>query len=235
MGQAKSRGTFEQRKAEAIGVDSAQGGDNTAWVAVDKLGMIAMESMKTPDTSVIPGKTIAFMQKWGVKANRVMFDAGGGGKQHVDILRRQGYNVKAIAFGATAMTVDRFKRHKTRRERGEDVEIRAVYKNRRSEMYGILMELLDPINEQGFGLPSEIVNAKRSDGGASLREQLAPIPKDYGAEGVLELRPKNKKNAEDTRPTLTELIGCSPDEADALVLATFGLVRKQTGKMIRAF
>lgn len=223
------------RKAKAMGVDSAQGGDNTSWAIVDEFGLLHLVSKKTPNTSVIPGDTIQLMQKWGVKAERVMFDAGGGGKQHVDILREKRYNVKAIHFGATAMTVDRFKRHKTRRERGEDVEIRAVYKNRRAEMYGILMELLDPINEQGFGLPSEIVNAKRSDGGASLREQLAPIPKDYGAEGVLELRPKNKKNAEDTRPTLTELIGCSPDEADALVLATFGLVRKTTGKMIRAF
>jgi hypothetical protein len=223
------------RKAEAIGVDSAQGGDNTAWAAVDRLGLINLVSKKTPDTSVIPGETIAFMHKHDVRAAKVFFDAGGGGKQHVDRLRRLGHNVQSVAFGGAASTVERYKRHRTRKERGEADEVRAVYKNRRAEMYGILMDLLDPADGQEFGLPAELVSRKRLDGGPSLRSQLAPIPKDYGAEGVLELPPKNKKNANDEKPTLTEIIGCSPDEADALVLATFGLKYKGSGKKIRAF
>lgn len=229
-----------KRQAEVMGVDSAQGGDNTSWAIVDDLGLIELISKKTPDTSVIPGETIFLMNKYGIKPGKVFFDAGGGGQQHVDRLRSQGFNVQAIAFGGVATPVNKFKRHKTRKEKGEADEVRAIYKNRRSEMYGLLMDLLDPMEDgkekqTGFALPSEIINHKRSDGGPSLRQQLAPIPKEYGAEGMLELRPKNKRNAEDTKPTLVELIGCSPDEADSLALAAFGLVRKRFSSMARAF
>lgn len=223
-----------RRQAEVIGVDSAQGGDNTAWVVADSLGLMELVSKKTPNTAIIPGDTIGLMNKHGVRANKVFFDAGGGGKQHVDRLRSQGYRVQAVAFGGAATPVNKFKRHKTRKERGEADEVRAIYKNRRAEMYGILMELLDPI-ESGFALPSEIINRKRSDGGPSLRQQLAPIPKIYDEEGRMELLPKTKKDPNDEKPTLTELIGCSPDEADALALAAFGLVRKRFSSMAGAF
>jgi hypothetical protein len=44
------------------------------------------------------------------------------------------------------------------------------------------------------------------------------------------LPPKNKKpradGKEDATVCLTEMLGCSPDEADALVLAYYGLQRK---------
>ena len=56
----------------------------------------------------------------------------------------------------------------------------------------------------------------------SLREQLTPIPLQYDEEGRMWLLHKNKRDQDDERPTLTELIGHSPDEADAFVLAVYG-------------
>jgi hypothetical protein len=86
-------------------------------------------------------------------------------------------------------------------------------------MYGDLRNLLDPSRPQGFALPAEY---------AELRRQLAPIPLTYDGEGRLELLPKNRRHGEEPtrRKTLTELIGCSPDEADALVLAVHAMLHQ---------
>ena len=83
-------------------------------------------------------------------------------------------------------------------------------------MYGMLSQAVDPAGDhsQVFGIPAEY---------SQLREQLAPIPRLYDEEGRLYLPPKNKRDARDTRATLTELIGHSPDEADALVMALYAL------------
>src|SRR3972149_2557666 len=44
-----------QRQAKAIGIDPAEGGDQTAIAVVDELGLIELSSRQTPDTSVITG------------------------------------------------------------------------------------------------------------------------------------------------------------------------------------
>jgi len=205
-----------RRAALTIGVDPAEGGDNTCWAVVDELGLIDLISKKTPDTTVITGDTIALMQQYGVTATNVLLDAGGGGKQHADRLRSQGYPVRTVAFGESATPVPA-RRLKTMGERAIDREERYVYKNRRAEMYGILRELLDPAVEPGFALPAQYT---------ALRHQLSPIPLVYDGEGRLELPPKTKPNPTSTKVTLTELIGHSPDEADALALAVYGMRSK---------
>lgn len=199
----------QTRKAKAIGVDPAEGGDDTCMTATDELGVIEQISKKTPDTSVIPGEVLAFMLKHGVKAEGVYFDAGGGGKQHVDQLRSQGHKVNAIAFGGAAS----FEKRRGRRfleERKEEDEVRYIYKNRRAEMYGILRLRL----EEGFAIPAEY---------EELRRQLEPIPLMYDGEGRLSLPPKHKIDPNSTKVTMMDLIGCSPDRADSLVLAVFGM------------
>ena len=204
------------RIAKAIGVDPAEGGDNTCWAVVDERGLIDLISKKTPDTTVITGETIALMQQYRVPAQSVLLDAGGGGKQHADRLRSQGHPVRTVAFGESA-TPSPARRLKTLDERALEREDRYVYKNRRAEMYGILRDLLNPVNEPGFGLPAKYT---------ALRHQLGPIPLVYDGEGRLELPSKTKPNPTSTKVTLTELIGHSPDEADALVLATYGMASK---------
>jgi hypothetical protein len=105
------------------------------------------------------------------------------------------------------------------RDRREVREDRYAYKNRRAEMYHALRLLLDPANERGFGLPA---------GYAGLMQELAPIPLTYDAEGRVYLLPKNKKRPDSTEPTLTELIGHSPDHADALCLAVHAMQTRGT-------
>jgi hypothetical protein len=205
------------RKAKAIGVDTAEGGDSTVMTAVDELGVIAQRSKKTPDTSVITGEVLAFMREFDCLPENVLFDAGGGGKEHADRLRSQGFNVRAIAFGESATPP--LRRGMTPLDtRIKQDETRYVYKNRRAEMYGLVRLLLEPIEgEPGWGIPAEY---------RELRRQLSPIPLMYDGEGRLELPPKNKRDPKSTKMTMTQLVGCSPDEADSLVLAVFGMQRK---------
>jgi len=212
LAEQRARDLPRKRKGKAIGVDSAQGGDNTAFAVCDDLGLIYMFSLKTPNTAMITGRTLALMKEFDVPASGVYFDMGGGGQQHADRLREQGYDVSVVAFGSSASPPPDFRRP-TYPERTERFETRQVYKNKRAEMYGVLMLRLDPDSENPIALPAEYTE---------LRRQLAPIPKKYDGEGVMYLLSKTKKDGS-TLQSLSELIGCSPDEADALVLAIYGL------------
>lgn len=219
-----------RRKARAMGIDPAEGGDKTAWVLVDEWGVVDMISLKTPDTSMIVPRTIALMKEHGIAAQNVVFDRGGGGKEHADSMRQMGYDVRTVAFGEAVGPPPRYGRDLVA-ERIEQQEERYAYKNRRAEMYGRLRFMLDPKNAkldypeecQGFGVPARF---------AAIRQQLAPIPLEYDAEGRMRLLPK--RGPEGTK-TLTQLIGHSPDEADALVLALHGMCEKPRLRMIGAY
>lgn len=216
-----------------MGIDTAEGGDDTVWTIVDILGILHQHSMQTADTSDISGITIAFMKQFDVNPNDVLFDRGGGGKQHADYLRRQGYDVRTIAFGESPTSAADAQRQPSltysNMLRREERETTYTYLNRRAEMYCLLrFELLDPINELGFAIPYELTE---------LRRQLAPLPLLYDPEGRIYLPPKDKpnKNVESKIVTLREMLGCSPDEADSLALAVFGLFntigKKKLGKL----
>lgn len=208
------------RKAKAIGIDPAEGGDSSTWSIVDELGLIRLLSMKTPDTSVIPATTLALMKEYGVPAEMVLFDQGGGGKQHADAMRRDGHNVGTMAFGSSAKP-ERKRGMKRLEDRKQDDEVMYAYKNRRAEMYGTFRMLLDPSRGGSFAIPEEY---------AELRRQLAPIPLRFDPEGRLMLPPKNKRDPKSKEVTLTELIGCSPDEADSTVLAVYRMTYQSTRK-----
>ncbi len=217
------------RKGKTMGVDSAMGGDNTAWAICDDLGLLELVSKKTPNTSDIPKITLALANKWGVPAHQIYFDYGGGGKQHVDRLREKGYRVNAVTFGTPASPE---KRHGVTplALRKEQDAVRYAYKNRRAEMYGTLRLKIDPAyNEKPFGLPARLLDQPRGDNGPSLLGQLSPLPLWYDEEGRLFLPPKKRRadaKTTTTKVTLDELLGCSPDEADALVLSVYGLTKK---------
>ena len=214
----------KRTKARTIGVDPAEGGDNTCWAVCDDDGLIHLHSQKTPDTTVIPRKTLELMISYNVPAENVYFDMGGGGKQHADHLRRNGHQVKTVAFGSSA-TPDKKRGITTLETRKEQDEERYVYKNRRSEMYGLLRLSMDITIGKGFAIPEEY---------DELIRQLEVIPLLFDGEGRMYLPPKGKKSTDSTEVTLTELIGHSPDEADALVLARFGLTRRKSTFVIKS-
>jgi len=209
-----------------MGIDTAEGGDSSCWTVVDEYGIIHQLSTKTPDTSMIVNQTLSLMNTYNIEARNVLFDRGGGGKQHADRLRQIGHKVRTVGFGEQASNPNQYRRMRTSREKSEDSEIRYTYKNRRAEMYGILRELLDPDVGDGFGIPREL---------SELRRQLAPIPLQFDAEGRMMLLPKDKTTRDSKQSTLKELLGCSPDEADSLALAVFGMKRKQRAAVAAMF
>jgi hypothetical protein len=225
------------RRGRAVGIDPAEGGDKTSMSVVDEYGLIEQLSKKTPDTSMITGEAIAFGRKWGVPPEEWVFDRGGGGKEHADRLRAQGFPVRTVSFGAAPTPPPR--RSMTPfAERVDAYEDRTTYRNCRAEMYGTLRELLDPgraqISEvwraiaglagrapadfvEGFAIPREYIE---------LRRQLAPMPLLYDQEGVMYMLSKHRKDDKSKEKTLVDLLGCSPDEADSLVIAVYGMVHK---------
>lgn len=206
-----------------LGVDAAEGGDNTSWAVVNQQGCPFMRSRKTADTADIPGETLAIMREWNVRPEDVCFDRGGGGKQHADQLRRRGYPVRTVAFGERLMLEPK-RGIRTFGERAEVVEDRYVYKNRRAEMYYELAA------NKEFAIVAEILWRKRVDGGPSLGDQLAKFPRLLDDDGRYWLPSKGIMTDEMEKQgvkTLTQLIGCSPDEADSLAIAHWVLRNPQ--------
>ena len=207
-----------------LGVDPAEGGDDCVWTVADALGFAYQEATKTPDTSVIVPRTLALMREYEVRPENVVFDRGGGGKQHADLMERDGYPVRSVGFGEV-ITPPPEPGFVDFPDRVQRLEERYAYKNRRAQLYGELRERLDPgLNPVGYGLPA---------GGMfrELRRQLAPIPLTYDPQGRLYLIPKTRPpHAQKTKePTLTELLGCSPDEADSAVLALHAVLHPGEG------
>jgi len=236
--EAKAKELPPVRLGKAMGVDTAEGGDSTVWAIIDEQGLIELISMKTPDTSIIKGRTLALMNEFGLDPDKVIFDQGGGGQEHADYLRAGGVNVRTVSFGeAVAPAPTRFLRpwEEVQHDRRE----KYTFKNRRAQMYWLLRQRLQPtplledLEHEGlnqyvdkdrmakpaFGIPSKFTE---------LRRQLAPIPLTYDDEGKIYLLPKRNKPNTGLRSmlqvqSLTELIGCSPDEADALVMAIYAM------------
>jgi hypothetical protein len=208
------------RVAKGIGIDPAEGGDSTCFAAVDEHGLIELQSMKTPDTAVILAKTLAFMRRHGLNpklerdCEKVVFDRGGGGKQHADYLRSKGYEVRTMGFGE-APTPDPNPGTDSINEKRLQKEERYAYYNRRAEIYGRLRLRMDPsIEDTKFCIsPTE----------TKLRKQLSIIPLTWDGEGKLKLPPKNRKTPNSKEICLVDLIGHSPDEADSVVLAVYAM------------
>ncbi len=212
------------RKGKWMGVDSAEGGDKTAWCIIDEYGIVELISMKTPDTNVVYKQTLFLMKKHGIEPGNVAFDRGGGGKEHADRLRAENYRVRTVGFGEPASDVRKYEYGMKSKDHRIDVdETRYEFKNRRAEMYWNVRLLLDPVQSPKFGIGSEF---------KEIRDQLGPIPFLLEGEGRIYLPPKYKKNKDSKEVTLTELIGHSPDETDALVLAVFAMLNKSTKKVL---
>lgn len=209
------------RRGKGIGIDPAEGGDKTSMCAVDEEGVVELVSKKTPDTNVIAREAIAFMRFHNVPPERVVLDRGGGGKQIADQLRASGHPVRTVAFGE-AVSQDPKRGLASIKDRMDTKEEKYAFVNRRAQMYGEVRELLDPSGERGgYGIPRGSIYDE-------LRKQLAPIPLLYDGEGRLRLPPKSKRTSTTKEVTLTELIGHSPDEADAFVLAVHAMLHRSS-------
>lgn len=235
----------KDRTAGGMGVDPAEGGDKTAFAVIDELGLMELISLPTIDTSVIIPRTISLMRRYGLDPQKVCFDRGGGGKQLADELRARGYPVRTVAFGeAVGPEPDQTNTGmKSRRQKMETKEERYPYKNRRAEMYGRLREYLRP---PWLPNPDQVFTARPDTGSADdkagfalpayyteLRRQLSLMPLRYDQHGRMYMLPKTRRaGMSRSEPTLEEIIGHSPDESDALVLALH--VISQPAKKVRA-
>ncbi len=222
-----------------MGVDPAQGGDKTAWAVINEYGMLHLEAKKTPNTTDIPNTTIALMREYNIPFTNVCMDLGGGGKQHADRLRADGFPIRTVAFGESVVPAVR--KMRTTRPFVERVDIhdeKYVYVNRRAQMYGEFSIMLDPAETgAALKLPRETFSGFAIPSGGvydELRRQLQPIPKtwDRGGEGKLRLLPKDNTEDPDDPRTLKNLLGCSPDEADAVVLAVHARLHKPKMSMV---
>lgn len=205
----------KKRTARGMGVDPAEGGDDCAWTVVDEHGLLEQVVYKTPDTNVIPEQTKALIRQHNLDPGQCVFDRGGGGKQHADRMRGEGWPVRSLSFGTPKKAEPRWGKTFPD-ERHEDSELSDAYTSRRTEMYDRLSRRMNPNGPQGgFAVPRHCAEAHR---------QLAFFPRIY-VDGKLYLPPKTRKPGAKmmTEKTLVELIGNSPDEADSLVLAVWAM------------
>lgn len=205
----------------ALGIDSAEGGDNTSYAVVDELGLLELISKRTKDSTVITDDVAELITRYNISPDRVCFDPGGGGYAHACRLRKEGFAVRTVAFGESLMMEPK---HGMRliQERLENREERYVYTNRRTQMYVEFSNLLDMQSDPGFALPP----SSQGEGVQRLLFQLSKIPKLLDDKGRYWLPSKGNRTEQMKKrgiKTLIEIIGHSPDEADAVVLAVHGM------------
>jgi hypothetical protein len=216
----------KKREAKAIGIDPGEGSAETCMTVIDELGILDEDAIPTPDTSRIQGSLIALGRKYNLMPSRWMFDRGGGGKQIADRMRDDGYDVLTVGFG-DVVSVGVRRGIALYSDRLDAQEARSAYKNRRAQMYGDLASLIDPTTgDAPFAIPGHMME---------LHRQLSLIPKRYDHEGKLVLPPKNRRTSNSNEVTMQDILGCSPDRADALVIAVhcmlYGDTRPVAGAM----
>lgn len=163
----------------ALGCDPAEGGDSTAFTCGDELGVLELFTTKTPDTTDVVKYALFMMRKWDIPAENVVFDRGGGGKQHADRMRMMGYNVRTVAFGETCAPPPR-PGSPGYDKRVHDSEARSTYTRRRAQLYGRLSVRLAPSYS---GRPVPAVGSTR--GGDPLpRHVLGEVAKLAGNKNI---------------------------------------------------
>lgn len=223
---------LDRKLPRHMGVDSAAGGDDTAWVLGDRLGVLHCENFKTPNTNDVYGKTLRLMRDWNVPAERVVFDLGGGGREHAQRLRANGHNVRAVGFGKPpSLEVKRAGLVMPFAEKRDVREDADAYSDRRSEMAWDLRLILERDaagayvgkdfagGAPGFGLPDKMTDV--------LCSQLKLPPARWDGKGRFKLIPKENPNDPDDVNTFRRMLGGrSPDVFDAFCCMVFGMTHK---------
>jgi hypothetical protein len=128
--------------------------------AGNRYGLKELTSRKTPDTNDIVKEAKAFMLRHNVPPEMVVFDRGGGGKQHADRLRSEGYRVRTVAFGES-LVPDPKHGITTVKHRLDQREDHYAFTNRRAEMYGEFR--LSVRSHRPSALPWEMVSGCMRD------------------------------------------------------------------------
>lgn len=218
---------LSHERVEAMGIDSGQGSANTCWSLINRRKLVKLISMRTLDTSVIVGKTIALINEFMIPDEKVGFDAGGGGQNNADMVRRAGYTkVQIIPFGESPALDIKRGVHQIR-DRKEVKEDRYTYKNRRVQMYHELSQNVNPdplVNPEPFAVGDDTKELQE------LHRQLAAHPNHEDEMGRKVLPPKQPRtdDPESEKDSMLKRLGCSPDEADSLVIAHSVLHHKST-------
>lgn len=136
-----------RRRAEGMGVDPAEGGDKSAWTVVDRYGVMFHAAMKTPKTTTVRTTTMALMREFDLRPEQVVFDRGGGGKEHADSMDADfGLPVRTVGFGAP-VSEDPKRGVTTTAKRLGLAEDRYASKDMKALMYSRVRHLIDPSRE----------------------------------------------------------------------------------------
>lgn len=200
------------KKPTHMGIDTGQGTANTVWTLGNKYGITQQIAKRTKDTSVIPDETIRLIRTHNIDPKNVGFDLGGGGKEHADQVRKQGYPVQLIAFGGSVVTPPKSGINPLR-ERQRTSEEQKAFKNRRAQIFWLVRELLI----DGYAIPGHL---------SRLLFQMSKVPILYDKDGMFYMLPKTKKEGSNEK-TLIDVIGYSPDELDSFGILAFLLLRSK--------
>jgi hypothetical protein len=171
--------------ARSLGVDPARFGQDKTGIA-DKVGNVieSVEYHTKEDTMQTTGRTI---HKSGNDKNlKIGVDVDGVGGGVVDRLNELGYNVIGINAGSKSIAVD--------------VSGEIGFRNKRSEMWWMMRELLDPANEHDIALPPDDL----------LTGDLTAPTYKYTSTGQIQVESKDEIRAR---------IGRSTDGADCVMIA----------------
>lgn len=216
-----------------MGIDTAAGGDDSAWVIGDRWGVMHCENLKTPNTNDVYGKTMRLMRDWNVPPERVCFDLGGGGREHAHRLRANGMNVRAVGFGRPpALETKRPGLVVPFAEKRDVKEDADAFPDRRSEMAWDARLILErdaagtyvARDWYGSGVPGFALPAGVTD---VLCQQMKLPPIRWDGKGRFKLIPKENPNDLEDMDTFRRMLqGRSPDVFDAFCLMVFGMTHK---------
>lgn len=205
-----------RRVPSAMGVDPGEGSANTSWALGDNLGLMELISKKTPNTKDIFRTTRDLLNLYQIDPQRCYMDRGGGGYQIACDLREAGYDIRTIGFGDPVIAPHTPGRD-TADQLNEERDEKWSYTTQRAWMYWTLRDEMDPTMEElgskaPWAVPAHTKELKE------LHRQLGLIPALYTNEGRRSMLPKSKRSPNSKERCLKEILGCSPDEADATVL-----------------
>jgi hypothetical protein len=211
-----------------LGVDCAMGGaDLSAWAVFGRFGVVHVEVADTPNTRKIMGNTIRLMRRFKIRSQYVAFDRAIG-KGIADEMREKGRDVNDVGFGEAAY------------EKGK-------YANMRAELHAELAKAMQRMvddNSQPTMKTKRLLETPRNKWrkkwrlswpsvalpeNADLRQELFVLPSGVDSKGRLRLPPKEptSRSRGNSEVTVKEMLGRSPDRADAVVLSRWAWDRGQ--------